>query len=316
MGRLIDIAWLELGATVTAELADGENPELVEEFWRHLPFRSLAVHPVAGGEIMYTWAPIVSTAPVRKRVPLKGSPIGELRYSPGGGNKLGMQYGVGFEPSVTPLLGQIVPEHVARLRPIGQAVWENLFWKKNKIFMEVRPHTPAEAYAGPGEYDGLSGALADIHAEAMRLLTEEPRDIRFIRSGENGDAGSYGQYFSVWHMAHSRLHDYIVCNLFPMIKLAERLPVDEFKTVFSSLAYATEYMAYLGYRDMHGFSEAMKREVMAAETSAQIILALKVFLLYGYRLCSWSFLYFPWYLGVHFGRTVNGQEFPGRVVEG
>jgi hypothetical protein len=216
---------------------------------------------------------------------------------------------------MTPSIGDVLPEHLPTLQRVGPAIWENLFWKKQPIFMEVRPHDPAAAVHGPTGYESLSDPLLEIYREALRLQTEEPEDIRAIRHGEIGEAGSYGQYFSPWHMAHSRLHDLIVANLYGLYRFGLTVPLDEFQRSFAALAQGTEYLGFLGLKQLHEFGQIMHPEVMQATRSEDALLALKTFLLYGYRLCSWSFLHFPWYLGIHFGRSVRGQDLPGRVMK-
>ncbi|APA95638.1 hypothetical protein [Nocardia seriolae] len=57
--RHIEIAWPELGITVTAEL-DGRDPELADALWEALPYRSLQGHALVAGQHLYHVAPIPS----------------------------------------------------------------------------------------------------------------------------------------------------------------------------------------------------------------------------------------------------------------
>ncbi|MFF3343699.1 hypothetical protein ACFYWW_34310, partial [Streptomyces flavidovirens] len=51
-GRHIEIAWPDLGITVTAKL-DDRNRELVDALWESLPYRSLQGHALVAGEHLY-----------------------------------------------------------------------------------------------------------------------------------------------------------------------------------------------------------------------------------------------------------------------
>ncbi len=55
--RHIEIAWPDLGITVTAEL-DGRNPELADALWESLPYQSLQGHALVAGEHLYHAAPV------------------------------------------------------------------------------------------------------------------------------------------------------------------------------------------------------------------------------------------------------------------
>ena len=77
----ISIAWPELEVTVGATLAREANPELCEEFTRHLPFGILQSHPVVSGSSVTMWLPYLSTASTRTRESIVDAPIGRIRLS-------------------------------------------------------------------------------------------------------------------------------------------------------------------------------------------------------------------------------------------
>jgi hypothetical protein len=308
----IEISWPDIGISVTGELAHSQNPELVEEFLDHLPFRSLFVHPVAGGEIVYTWAPMVSSAPIRVKVPVNSAPLGQIRYSPGGGNKFGFQYGESTEPSLTPLLGQIVHDDLHKLKLIGRTTWETVFWRKQPLFVEVRSLAPNSLRSRPSFRDGLIPELADIYDEAVLLQSTEPDDIYRLRNG-NVEGGSYNQYFSVWHMAHSQLHSFAVSILTPALRLLDELPVDQFKTTFNIMVPSTEYLGFLAFKRLHNHQLTIRRLINEANDKEEIRKALIVLMRYALRLCNWSFFHFPWYLGAFYPRAGLTGILPGRV---
>ena len=57
--RQIEIEWMEIGRTVTAELFDDTNRALGDLLWRCLPYSSVQTHALVSGEHLYHVAPIV-----------------------------------------------------------------------------------------------------------------------------------------------------------------------------------------------------------------------------------------------------------------
>jgi hypothetical protein len=313
MGRKIDINWPELGVKVVAELSDETNPELCEEFWQHLPFKVLQAHPVVSGESVYAWTPIVSTAKVRHREAIIDCPVGRLRYSQATGNKFSVQYGRGLEPLSQPVLGMVLPEYHAQLPAVGKAIWENVFWRKDLYFVEVSPHDANAKPSRPKLSGELPEAARAFIAEAERVQTVEPEDLRRIRLGQIGDTGTYGQYFTAWDFVNGMLRDYIMYTIFPLLKLADKLEpkeisasLDEFDPNYS------EYLGYSGLLTLQRFAKELREGIRKAKSAEEVKLLLAAFLHYGNRLCAWSYHYFPWYIGMFYGRQVNGQEMPGR----
>lgn len=313
MGRLIDIKWPELDISVVAELADEDNPEMCEEFWRDLPFKVMQAHPVVSGESLYAWTPTISTAPVRLRERIIDCPVGRLRYSQATGNKFSIQYGKGLEPLAQPVLGIVLPEYHRLLPIVGKAIWTNLFYAKDKIFVEVSPHDPEQQFRGKHRFAELKGVAAEFYAEAKRIQTEEPEDLRRIRTGEIGDTGTYGQYFTAWDFANGMLRDYIMYTAYPLLKLIDTLEHDDFVAAVAAFDPAySEYLGYSGLTTLLDFSEKLRNGIRETTDKEELKMIMQAFIMYGNRLCAWSYHYFPWYLGLFYGRKVNGQEFPGR----
>ncbi|KAA3505423.1 DUF3830 family protein [Agrobacterium vitis] len=313
MGRLVEIAWPELDIVVVAELADEENPELCEEFWQDLPFKVMQAHPVVSGESLYAWTPTISTAPVRLRRRIVDCAIGDLRYSQATGNKFSIQYGKGLEPLAQPVLGKVLEEYHHLLPVVGKAIWNNLFFVKEKIFVEVRPHDVSQAFKGEGRFANLKGAAAVFYAEAKRIQTDEPEDLRRIRTGEIGDTGTYGQYFTAWDFANGMLRDYIMYTAYPLLKLIDTLSHEDFVAAVEAFDPAySEYLGYSGLNTLLDFSNKLRAAIRETDDKEELRTLLRTFIMYGNRLCAWSYHYFPWYLGMFYGRAVNGQEFSGR----
>ncbi|TKI08546.1 cucumopine synthase-related protein [Martelella alba] len=313
MGRLIDISWPSLGVTVVAELNDERNPELCEEFWQHLPFKILQAHPVVSGASMYAWTPIVSSAPVHHREMITDCPVGRLRYSQSTGNKMSIQYGVGLEPLAQPVLGQVLPEYCHLLPDVGKAVWNNLFWQKDLIFVEVSAHDKSAHPGVPKQIDTASAVARRFLEEAERIQLTEPEDLRNIRLGRIESTGTYGQYFTAWDFANGMLRDYIMYTLYPLLTLSKILSVDDFiKTLNEFDVPYSSYLGVSGLYQMEEYAGLLRNAVAEAKTRKEIQELMRAFIKYGNRMCAWSYHYFPWYLGMFFNRQLGGQEFPGR----
>jgi hypothetical protein len=316
VSTLIDIAWPELDVFVVAELNDERNPELVSEFVEHLPFRVLQSHPVVSGESTYAWVPIVSTAKVSHRERIVDCPIGTLRYSQGTGNKLSVQYGVGLEPVLQPILGWILPEYQGLLPNVGRKVWDSLFWSKNLIFVDVRVHGEDLKSSKPKAESRHPAALLFLE-EAKRVEMIEPEDLTRIRRGEVANTGSYGQYFTAWDFANGMIRDYIVYTIYPLLGLADELTPAQISLILDRTDPPyTDYLGYSGLQTLQRFAGILREEVKRADDPEVVKELLKAFLRYGNRLNAWSHHYFPWHFGAFFGRKDINPEFPGRVALG
>lgn len=313
MGRLIDIKWPELGVTIVAELNDENNPEMCEEFWQDLPFKVMQAHPVVSGESLYAWAPTISTAPVRQTIPLNECKPGHMRYSQKTGNKFSINYGQSTETLAQPILGMVLPEYIDQLPAIGKAIWTNVFFAKEHIFVEVSPHNPAEAYKGKGRFDNLTGVAKEFYDEAKRIQTIEPEDLRKIRLGEIGETGNYGQYFTAWDFANGMVRDHIMYTAYHWVRYVDILPHEALCTVIDTEDEPySEYLGFSGFYTLRDFSLKMRKAIRETEDKDELRTILRTFVMYGNRLCAWSYHYFPWHIGVFFGREARGQELPGR----
>jgi hypothetical protein len=312
MGKLVDITWEPLDISVVAELADEENPELCAEFSSYLPFTVLQDHPVVSGASVYAWTPLVSTAPIRYVEPIRKAPVGRLRYSQLTGNKFTVQYGQGLEPLSQPVLGHVKPEFIDVLPKVGKAVWESTFWTKELIWVTVKRH---------GESASASTAPAlPKHAKAQRFVEEakkiqttEPVDLQNIRLGRVRSTGSYGQYFTAWDFANGMLRDYIMYTIYPLFRLCDAYTLQQLASTLD--AFDPNYSAYLGYSGLvtlEALANDLRsgiREVTSMDDAKSL---LRGFLMYGNRLCAWSYHYFPWYHGVFYKREDYNRGFPGR----
>jgi hypothetical protein len=297
---------------VVAELADEQNPELCEEFWSVLPFTVLQDHPVVSGASVYSWTPLISTAPIRVAEPIVKAPRGRLRYSQLTGNKFTVQYGQGLEPLPQPVLGQVKPEFIDVLPKMGKAVWESTFWTKELIWVTVKKHgEPAESTKPP--VLPKHPTARKFVEEAMKIQTTEPIDLQNVRLGRVKSNGSYGQYFTAWDFTNGMLRDYIMYTIYPLLRLCDRYTPEQL--AFTLDALDPNYSAYLGYSGLVTL-EALANDLRSSIHEVKIMEDAKElltgFLKYGNRLCSWSFHYFPWYHGVFYKREEYSRGFPGR----
>lgn len=74
----------------------------------------------------------------------------------------------------------------------------------------------------------------------------------------------------------------------------------------------SEYLGFSGLVTLREFSLKLRQSIRETEDKEELTALLEAFVMYGNRLCAWSYHYFPWHLGQHFGRRVYGQAEPGK----
>ena len=290
---------------------------MCQEFWEDMGrgFEVLQEHPVVSGESLYAWAAAVSTAPVAETVALDECVPGDMRYSQNTGNKFSINYGRSTEPLAQPFLGRVLPEYHHLLPGVGKAVWYNLFFIKAEIYVHVSPCNPDEAFTGKGRFDDLTGVAAEFYAEAKRIQKVEPEELRRIRLGQVGETGNYGQYFSAWDFANGMLRDYIMYTAFHWIKFVDMLPHEGLVAVIDTQDEPySGYLGFSGLKTLRAFALKLREAVRGTKDKDELRAMLRVFVMYGNRLCAWSYHYFPWHIGVFFGRQGEGHEHPGRFL--
>ena len=128
---LMEIPELELSLVIECE---ERNSELCDEIWNRLPFDSVQEHGMVSGELIYSWVPIISTAPTPFKLMYTESPLGCVTYSQGTGNKIIIKYGPCNEDLYAPVFGYVREAHWKDLARVGKEVWYNYFGEK-KIFV-------------------------------------------------------------------------------------------------------------------------------------------------------------------------------------
>jgi hypothetical protein len=304
MPRRIWISWPLLDVRVGAELADDANPELCDEFWRALPFGIVQSHPVVSGSSVTMWLPYLSSAPTPVRESIVDAPVGRLRLSQATGSKLSIQYGKGLEPATQAVLGQVDADPAMLLR-VGREVWDNLFWRKEKltVHFERAAGEPIFSARDPLAHP-LSRRLCDA-ADAIQL--DEPPDITRIRQGEVPDAGSFGQYFSVWDAAHGLVRDFVTNTLYPIYRALLEEGVATARTVYGTVGVKYHFpLRYHGFVELSTFAREFHEVLEDVDDPAVVREVFEQLLRYGNTTYGWSHQAFPWYVAMSFPTPGNG----------
>ena len=136
-GPKVKLTWQPLNITVIAFLASNENPEIVNDFLRVLPFTVMQDHGVVSGEIIFAWAPLVTTAQPRLLERLCDAPVGRINFSHVTGQKVIINYGKVTEDLSLPVLGEILPEYKDQLAEVGRRVLRSTFETKEDITLTM-----------------------------------------------------------------------------------------------------------------------------------------------------------------------------------
>lgn len=134
-GQKIKISWSALGFIAYAYLDTRNNPDLCAEFIQMLPFEALHIHVLVSGNMTYTWAPGVITAPVREKQRLCDAPIGRLFFSQATGMKVMINHGHVSDDLEVPVLGDILPQYHGMLAQLGSALWKSTYETKEVIMI-------------------------------------------------------------------------------------------------------------------------------------------------------------------------------------
>lgn len=192
--RNIEIAWPDLGITVTAEL-DDRNPALADALWESLPYRSLQGHALVAGSHLY------HVAPIHSLLHLHASPrIPDRRDAPDGTvfcsalQHLGIEYGPLTEPMPASPVGRIRPEDLPALQEAGRAI-QDAVYSTTRRRSRSWPRSARPGQGGghrvprltPTDLDANS-LIHDVHAETERIRLDEPTELAglhqsFIPSG-------------------------------------------------------------------------------------------------------------------------------------
>jgi hypothetical protein len=152
---------------------------------------------------------------------------------------------------------------------------------------------------------------AEMRAITERLQTEEPQEIRSLRTGSLPyQPGSYGQYFTTWDFAHGILRDYSM-NLYQLLRMAanEDLSVENVLTILQTLdPIYSQYLGYSGFATLAKVAESIAQSSITHRAALLDVLA--AFTGYVNRLVAWSHHYFPWHVGDYYAYPARIESPP------
>lgn len=323
MNHRITFEWPDLGLSANATLAVDLNPELCQEVWEALPIDTIMSNAIVTGGSMYSWAPMLSFAPIQYKEAINEAPIGRLRYSQNTGNKIIIQYDKCTEDVMGAVLGQIDPDDLGIVQRIGKEAWESLYTTKRPIRVIIRKQSEPSGVSAEAVNDQPFGSLRsdapeeavrlleDLQAETARAYREEPEELRRVRLGLNAGMGSYGQYFGTWEFTYSELRDLAMYTLYPIAKLARRaeFSLEHLKAMVQEII--PTYTNFLGSCGLHGLRNLFRQfqSVMEIESFSkddfQIIL--NCFCMYTNAMSSWAYFHFPWHIGMFYRFPEGGR---------
>src|SRR5262245_31165135 len=125
--RRIQMSWHPLDIRVDLVLDESRNAAQANALWESLPYRSLQGHALVAGQHLYHVAPVHDFLHINPQYTLdrRLAPDGTLFSSKL--QHLGIKYGPLTEPIVASPIGRVVPEHEARLKAAGRAVWDAVY---------------------------------------------------------------------------------------------------------------------------------------------------------------------------------------------
>lgn len=312
----IQFEWPDLGLSARATLAVELNPELCKEVWDALPIDTIMSNAIVTGGSMYSWAPMLSFAPIRYKEAINKAPIGQLRYSQNTGNKIIIQYDKCTEDVMGAVLGQIDPDDLEIVQRVGKEAWASLYYTKQPtrvIIRRLSETTEGEEDTNNGlQYGTLRSdapmealhLLEDLQAEITRAYREEPEELRRVRLGLNEGMGSYGQYFGTWEFTYSELRDLAMYTLYPIAKIArkEDFSFDQMKLIYHEIIPTyTNFLGSCGLHQLrnlfHRFQRIMELDTCSKEDFQTI---LNGFCIYTNALSAWAYFHYPWHIGMFY----------------
>jgi len=129
--------WADFGVSIPVELLDEENPEICEQFWQALPFRTIFAASMSAGEMFKIPIPAtLSGAPPEKLVLFPEEPPGTI--IPRRMSNLLLKYGTVAEPFMSPVLARVPPEALGKLRDVAQKLRDAYFFTKEVNIATLR----------------------------------------------------------------------------------------------------------------------------------------------------------------------------------
>ncbi|MFI9507976.1 hypothetical protein [Nocardia sp. NPDC052566] len=302
--RRLEIAWPDLGITLTAEL-DGRNPELADALWEALPYRSLQGHALVAGQHLYHAAPIPSLLhlPAATRIPdRRAAPDGTVFCS--ALQHLGIKYGALTEPMPASPVGRIRQEDMPGLLEAGQAIWDSVYSTKQPVLVEVRragtegghriPHLTA---ADPD----ANRLIHDVHAETERIWLTEPPELADLHQGIiPSGAGSFDTVLPTLLFVNGETRPLGYATYGGLVRAAvTEMPMDSLRQMARLLVgIPAEFLGYCGLEKLWDFTQRLLACLDHLDRD-DFLAVVSQMALYVNCLGGWNLHLFPWHAGDH-----------------
>lgn len=303
-GRQLEIAWPELGITVTAEL-DGRNAELADALWEALPYRSLQGHALVAGSHLYHVAPIPSLVhlPATTR-------IADRRDAPNGTvfcsalQHLGIKYGTLSEPMPASPVGRIRQEDMPALEEAGQVIWESVYSTKQPILAEVRRAGEAGGHRIPhltAADPDANRLIHDVHAETERIWLSEPTELADLHRGLiPSGAGTFETVLPTLLFVNGETRPLGYATYGGLVRGAvQDMPMDSLRHMARLLVgIPAEFLGYCGLEQLWSFTQRFLACLDQLDRDDFLAVASQM-ALYVNCLGGWNLHLYPWDSGDH-----------------
>ncbi|PHH93329.1 hypothetical protein CDD83_7114 [Cordyceps sp. RAO-2017] len=260
--RRIRIKWPQLGATVTAELTS--NASLVDLLFEKLPYRSLQNHALVSGDHLYHLVPserLIYTRAEYTVADRTTEPDGTVFLS--GLQHLAIKYGRLSEYLPAAPCGSVVPEDLAELRQVGNAVWKACSDTKQVIEVIVWDASQPEPTARLPLARERRGASAEVKELVEAIYEETDKswsgisdDVRLVHQGlAPSGAGSKESYFATMVFLNGEIRPLGYNVLSNILKIAATQPQFSLRHLVSlydvMVSVPSEFLGYTGASFLH-----------------------------------------------------------------
>ncbi|MEV7194569.1 hypothetical protein AB0N81_22565 [Streptomyces sp. NPDC093510] len=311
-GRHLEIAWPDLGITVTAEL-DGRNAELADVLWDSLPYQSLQGHALVAGEHLYHAAPIPSLLHVSPSVR-----IPDRRDAPNGTvfcsalQHLGIKYGTLTEPMPAAPVGQIRQEDIPALLEAGREIWDSVYSTKKAILAEVRKagseggHSIPELTAADPEAKRL---IHDVHTATERAWLTAPQELADLHEGLiPSGAGSFDTVLPTLLFVNGETRPLGYATYGGLVRAAvQGMPMDSLRHMTRLLVgVPAEFLGYCGLEQLWSFTQRFLACLDQLERD-DFLNVVSQLALYVNCLGGWNLHLYPWDSADHLRQLRTGE---------
>ncbi|MFF4318713.1 hypothetical protein [Streptomyces sp. NPDC001568] len=305
--RQIEIAWPDLGITVTAEL-DGRNPELADALWEALPYQSLQGHALVAGEHLYHAAPIPSLLHLSA-----STRIADRRDAPDGTvfcsalQHLGIKYGTLTEPMPASPVGRIRQEDVSALQEAGRLTWDSVYSTKKPILVEVRKAGTEGGHSIPlltAAHPDASRLIHDVYKATELAWLSEPKELADLHAGLiPSGAGSFETVLPTLLFVNGETRPLGYATYGGLVRAAvQGMPMDSLRHMTRLLVgIPAEFLGYCGLEQLWSFTQRFLNCLDQLDRD-DFLSVVSQLALYINCLGGWNLHLYPWEAGDHLRR--------------